>query len=140
MPQRKGFLIGKFMPPHKGHMYMIQEAQQQVDQLTIMLFWKTTEPISGPQRVKWLRKLFPEITILECSDNHPIDYSDPAIWDLWIESIRKTYKEIPHLVFGSEEYIETLAHRLGAQHHYIDCDRIAFPISARWIRKQPWIF
>ena len=140
MPQPKGFLIGKFMPLHKGHLHMIREAQRQVDHLTIMIFWKENEPISGPQRVQWLHTIFPDITILECTDTHPIDYQDPDIWDLWMASIRKSYHEQPDLVFGSEEYIETLARRLGAQHQYIDSARIELPISARWIRTQPWMF
>ena len=138
---KKGFLIGKFLPPHAGHLRMFEQALTQVQALTVMIFHKQSEPIPGKLRMKWLRQLCPEITFLECTDEHRIDFEDPTVWDLWTRSIRKHYRDIPDVVFGSEPYIEELAQRLNATSFcYIDLVRDQLPISARWIRRKPWAY
>ena len=138
---KKGFLIGKFLPPHAGHLRMLAQAGAQVDRLTVMVFHKKTEPIPGALRLQWLRTLCPEIHFLECTDEHRIDFEDPQIWALWTHSIRKHYTEIPDVVFGSEPYIEELANRLQAGSFcYIDVIREGLPVSARWVRRQPWAY
>ena len=47
---RRGFLLGKFMPPHAGHVTLIRSARALVDELTILLCSLPGDPIDGEQR------------------------------------------------------------------------------------------
>lgn len=136
----KGFIIGKFMPPHNGHLALFDKALEKVDSLTVMVFWKNHEPISGAQRITWLRELRPDINFLECNDDHAVNYSDPKLWDLWMNSIRKNYTDHPDIVFASEEYGEELARRLNADFFCFDKERKIIPVSASLIRGNPWLY
>ncbi len=136
----RGLVIGKFMPPHKGHEHLVHFAQQRVDCLSIILFTKRAEAIPGVLRLEWMRQIFPEIPILNITDEHPIDFADPAIWELWIASIRKVYPAGPELVFSSEDYGHELARRLGARHVMVDRERACVPVSAARIRERPLDF
>jgi NadR type nicotinamide-nucleotide adenylyltransferase len=109
-----------------------------VDELTVMIFWHEGQEIPGPQRVAWLRALLPDTTVLENTDRHPVDFADPAIWDLWTRSIRARYPHTPDLVFASEDYGHELARRLGARFVCVDRDRRVVPVSATEIRARPW--
>lgn len=125
------------MPPHRGHQFLIETARSRVDHLTVILFTKAHEPIPGDLRAGWMRKLFPDLEILHSRDEHPVDFDDPLVWDLWIPSIRKVYPQGPELVFSSEDYGEELARRLGASHQSVDRDRRTVPVCAELIRQRP---
>ena len=75
----RGLIIGKFMPPHRGHQFLIETASKLVDELTIILFTKSTEPIPAQLRVEWLRTLANPHRVIHVTDEHPIDFDDPAI-------------------------------------------------------------
>lgn len=126
------------MPPHSGHLSLFDKALEYVDMLTAMVFWKTHEPIPGPQRLAWLRELRPEINFIDCTDEHAIDYNDPMLWDKWMQSIRKTYSDKPDMVFSSEDYGMELAKRLNAEFFCFDKERKIVPVSSTLIRERPW--
>lgn len=44
-------VLGKFMPPHAGHVYLCEFARRWVDELTIVVGSTAAEPIPGAQRV-----------------------------------------------------------------------------------------
>jgi HTH-type transcriptional regulator, transcriptional repressor of NAD biosynthesis genes len=52
-----GLIIGKFMPLHSGHQFLIDFARAQVTRLDVVVFTKTAEPIPGRLRAAWLREL-----------------------------------------------------------------------------------
>ncbi|HXG65858.1 MAG TPA: hypothetical protein VNO70_12195 [Blastocatellia bacterium] len=128
------------MPPHRGHQFLIEYARSRADHLTVIIFTKSHEPMPGSLRAEWMRQLFPEVSVLHVTEEHPMDFGDPAIWDLWIAAIRKVYPEGPDFVFSSEEYGEELARRLGAQHITVDPDRRQVPVSATMIRERPFAY
>jgi HTH-type transcriptional regulator, transcriptional repressor of NAD biosynthesis genes len=132
-----GLIIGKFLPPHAGHEYLVHFAQQQVDRLNLVLFSKTPEPIPGHLRAAWLRELFPAAAVHHLALNHPVNYADPAAWDFWVSALRSVLPGAPDLVFSSEAYGDELARRLGARHVTVDAARTAVPISAAAIRARP---
>ena len=136
---RTGLIIGKFMPPHAGHQYLVEIALAQVERLTLILFSKTAEPIPGGLRLAWLRELFPDVELLHLTDEGPVDFASPAAWDFWIGAIRRAYpaERGPDLVFSSEPYGPELARRLGAGHVAVDPDRGRVPISGSQIRARP---
>lgn len=132
-----GLIIGKFMPPHRGHQHLIDSARRQVEQLTVILFSKAHEPIPGRLRHQWLSRLYPDLPVLHITEEHPIDFNDPAVWELWIGAIRRVYPHGPDFTFSSEGYGEELARRLGARHILVDLPREQVPVSATLIRSAP---
>jgi NadR type nicotinamide-nucleotide adenylyltransferase len=134
---RSGLVIGKFLPPHRGHRHLVEQALARVDALTVIVFTKRREPIPGDLRAAWVRQYFPEATVLHVREEHPVDFADPAVWDLWIGAIRRAYPSGPTTVFSSETYGEELARRLGATHAMVDPDRRAVPVSGTAIRERP---
>jgi HTH-type transcriptional repressor of NAD biosynthesis genes len=134
---RRGLIIGKFMPPHRGHQYLIEFARARVDHLTILLFSKSAEPVPGELRAQWLREIAGDVPVLHLTDEHPVDFQNPAIWDRWMASIRRVYPQGPDVLFSSEAYGDELARRLGAQHVRVDPERTHVPVSGRQIRQHP---
>jgi len=66
-----GFLLGKFMPVHRGHMYLIECARSQVRRLTVLVCTLEKEPIPGDLRYRWVRDLYPEANVQHLTDEKP---------------------------------------------------------------------
>jgi len=132
-----GLVIGKFMPPHAGHLQLIAYAQSQVDQLFVVLFTKQAEPIPAALRLAWLRELLPGVTIYHIDREFKVDFDDPEAWAFWVRAIRDVLPAGPDLVLSSEAYGDELARRLGARHVLVDPARCAVPVSATQIRQDP---
>jgi HTH-type transcriptional regulator, transcriptional repressor of NAD biosynthesis genes len=132
-----GLVIGKFMPPHAGHLRLFAVARAQVDELHVVLFSKSHEPIPGELRLAWLRELLPHATVWHVTREHPIDYRDAQAWDFWVSAIRDVLPRDPDVVFSSETYGDELARRLGARHVAVDPGRSQVPISSTQIRARP---
>lgn len=130
------------MPIHKGHMHLFREALKKADKVVVLIFWKSHEPIPGQLRVSWLKDTVSSISgnirVVECCDEHPVDFNNPEIWDLWEQSIRKVCPECVDYVYSSEEYGNELARRMDAVHVCVDRERTTVPVSASRIRLQPW--
>jgi HTH-type transcriptional regulator, transcriptional repressor of NAD biosynthesis genes len=132
-----GLIIGKFMPPHRGHQYLVEFARACVGHLTVVLLSRSKDPIPGDLRFAWLKTLFPDAEVAHIRHELPTDYQDPAVWEEWIALIRRACPDGPDLVFSSEFYGEELARRLGSRHVAADRERIVVPVSATLIREQP---
>ncbi len=137
-----GLVIGKFLPPHAGHLYLIDQAAAACDELHVCVLAAPHEETILPRwlRHAWLAELLPAATVTSSISNHPIDYADPAVYDLWAEEIlRTTGRWSFDLLFTSEPaYGDETARRLNARHVVVDPDRMAVPISASAIRAEPW--
>jgi NadR type nicotinamide-nucleotide adenylyltransferase len=133
-----GLIIGKFLPPHRGHAFLIESAQREVEHLTVLVCSLPGEPIPGERRVAWLREMFPDAEVLHHTEPNPSEpHEHPRFWELWTASIRRLVPTGPDLVFSSEDYGDELARRLGARHVLVDRERRAFPVSGRRIRQAP---
>src|SRR5260370_3607208 len=97
-----GLIIGKFMPPHAGHLYLFATALAQVDELHVILFSKLSEPIPGALRLAWLRELLPHAAVRHVAREHPVNYQNPLAWDFWVGAIRDVLPRAPDVVFSSE--------------------------------------
>ena len=137
MRPRHGLIIGKFMPPHHGHAYLIRQAQAQVERLTVVIFTKQAEPLPGLQRVEWLREMCPEVEIRHITAEHAVDFESDAVWRFWVQTIRAAVPEPVDCVFSSEAYGAELAQRLGATHVLVDRERQQVPVSGTRVRQQP---
>lgn len=134
-----GLIIGKFLPPHAGHLYLIKQAAKQVQRLTVMVCALNAEPISGVLRLDWMRQLCPDATVILNTDENPSYPEDhPDFWDIWRESIMSRLPQAPDVVFSGEAYGETLAQVLGARHVCVDRVAGVVPISGSLIRQNPY--
>ena len=132
-----GLVIGKFLPPHRGHEHLVRFASASVDHLTVILFTKAREEIPGDLREAWMRELFPGVELRRVAEEHPVDFADPAAWALWIGAIRRVLPAGPDLVFSSEGYGDELARRLNARHVPVDPERRRVPVSGSLVRADP---
>jgi HTH-type transcriptional repressor of NAD biosynthesis genes len=136
-----GLIIGKFLPPHRGHVLLIETALRHVDRLTVLVCSLAAEPIPGEQRVAWLREMFPQADVRHHADENPQEPDQhPRFWEIWTGSIRRLIPDGLDIVFSSEDYGLELARRLGARHVMVDRERRAFPVSGQQIREHPMKF
>ena len=133
----RGFVLGKFLPPHNGHLHLCETARRMCDELVIVVGSLAHEPIPGAQRVAWMRELVPGATVVHLDKELPqLPHEHPAFWDLWRESLRPLVGQVDR-VFSSDAYGARLATELGATWIPIDPHRAVFPISGTEVRADP---
>ncbi len=136
--RRSGLILGKFLPPHAGHLHLIATARGMVDELTVLVCSLAREPIPGALRVTWLRELVPGVRIVHLDEELPSEpHDDPRFWELWTAAIHRSLGFVPDVVFTSEDYGDELARRVGARHVLVDRERTAVPVSGTAIRADP---
>lgn len=134
----RGFVLGKFMPPHAGHVHLCEVAQAMSDELTIVVASLAREPIAGALRVAWMRELLPRARVVSLTEELPQQPSDhPRFWELWRDHLRAIVPAPPDLVFSSDAYGRRLADELGAAWIPVDPGRAVFPVSGTAIRGAP---
>ena len=137
----RGLVIGKFLPPHTGHVALIKFALRQCDELIVSVSEAKTDAIPVETRVNWIKQIFrdqSQVKIFAIEDN--FDNPELALNErtrVWADVMRKTYPSID-VVFSSESYGEPFAKNLGAKHSSFDPDRKQFPVAASRILKSPF--
>lgn len=135
---RRGLVLGKFMPPHRGHLHLLDAALAHTDQLTVLVCTLRREPIPGHLRLAWMRQLVPNATVVHVTDENPSEpHEHPRFWEIWVETIRRAAPGPIDVVFTSERYGDELARRLGAEHVPVDPERRRVPVSGTLIRERP---
>lgn len=133
-----GMVLGKFMPPHRGHQHLIDFARYYVGHLTILVCSIQREPIPGELRYRWMREMFPQCNVVHITDEIPQEPAEhPDFWNIWKSTIRRVMPQGPDFVFASEAYGYPLAETLGAKFIPVDIARQSVPISATQIRNDP---
>ncbi len=133
-----GLLLGKFMPPHAGHVYLANFAARFASELTIVVGTLAREPIPGALRFQWMRRLFPHARVLHLEDENPQDPSEhPDFWNIWRESLQRVVGRPVDYVFASEPYGARLAAELSATFVPLDLGRTALSVSGTAIRANP---
>lgn len=132
-----GLILGKFMPPHAGHLRLIDEARGRVDELVILVCSLEGEPIPGELRVAWMREIAPDARVMHVTDENPsLPEEHPEFWEIWTATIRRHVPGTIDVVFAGEPYGEELARRLGAESVVVDRREGGLP-SATEIREHP---
>ena len=135
----RGFFLGKFMPPHEGHMLVARSAAGLVDELTVLVCSQEGDPIDGATRFGWMRELLPQSTVIHYAEPIPQAPGDhPQFWDIWRDTIRMLHPEPLTHVFGSDRYLHKLGEVLGAAPVLIDPRREALPVAASDILRDPF--
>lgn len=141
MRHRHGLVVGKFYPPHAGHHRLIEVAAERCERVTVVACASSGESIPLELRVAWLREWHAataHVRVVGAVDDHPIDYQDPAIWELHCAVFRAAISGAAvDAVFTSESYGAELARRFGAVHVCVDPDRTTVPVSGTAARADP---
>jgi NadR type nicotinamide-nucleotide adenylyltransferase len=133
-----GLILGKFLPPHQGHQYLFDFAQNYVDRLIILVGTLESEPIPGHLRHAWVEEMAPRAQVLHLTDENPqYPHEHPDFWRIWQDSIRRLVPNGPDYVFASEDYGFKLAEILGAAYIPVDHARELVPISGSELRSDP---
>jgi NadR type nicotinamide-nucleotide adenylyltransferase len=130
--RRRGLIVGKFYPPHRGHKHLIDFARPRVDDLSVIVCQKPGESPHGELRAAWLREIHPDAKVLLIDDVY--DEQDSRVW---AENSVRWLGFVPDVVFTSEDYGERFANFLGCEHILVDRDRQAVSISGTMVRSNP---
>jgi len=132
--RRTGVVVGKFLPPHRGHHHLIETAGKHARTVHVLLCTRQTDVIPGDLREAWLREVHPEAQI------HVVPYDSLPDNDsqAWAEVTRQTLGFIPDVACTSEGYGETWARLLGCEHVCVDLDRRFVPVSGTQVRANPF--
>lgn len=135
-----GLVIGKFMPPHNGHLALIEFARQRCGNLIVLLGARLGEPISGQLRLEWLRSLVDgngRVRVDYTEDDLPeAPRADRRVSMVWADYLKKRYPDAD-VLFSSEEYGAYLAEYMGILHVPFDPQRTGVPVSGSGIRRHP---
>lgn len=131
-------VLGKFMPPHLGHLYLVEFARRYAEELTVVVGSLAGEPIAGDLRVAWMRELFPQLRVVHLTDENPqLPHEHPDFWEIWKRSLERIVAQPIDLVFAGEDYGARLAQVLGAQFVPVNGMRSLVPVSGTQIRENP---
>src|SRR6185436_8506799 len=87
-----GFTLGKFMPPHAGHLHLIREARKQTEKLIVLVCSIEKEPIPGSMRYEWMKDIFsddPNVEIIHVTNEVPsYPHEHPDFWNIWIPLLK----------------------------------------------------
>lgn len=133
-----GLILGKFLPPHLGHQYLVDFARHYVERLTVVVGTLEREPIPGELRFAWMREMFPEARVVHITEDLPQEPSEhPDFWSIWQRALKAVHPGPRDFVFASEAYGQKLAEVLGAQFVPVDLERRMVPVSGTAIREDP---
>ena len=134
----RGLVLGKFLPPHAGHLYLLEFAKNFSTELTVVVGSLEREPIAGALRMQWMRELCPGARVVHLTDENPQSPEEhPEFWAIWRASLARLLPEPPDVVFASESYGERLAHELEARFVVVDPARSALNVSGSAVRARP---
>nr|WP_113866958.1 multifunctional transcriptional regulator/nicotinamide-nucleotide adenylyltransferase/ribosylnicotinamide kinase NadR [Brenneria salicis]NMN92984.1 HTH-type transcriptional regulator, transcriptional repressor of NAD biosynthesis genes [Brenneria salicis ATCC 15712 = DSM 30166]RBP61957.1 HTH-type transcriptional repressor of NAD biosynthesis genes [Brenneria salicis ATCC 15712 = DSM 30166]RLM31238.1 trifunctional nicotinamide-nucleotide adenylyltransferase/ribosylnicotinamide kinase/transcrip len=150
-----GVVFGKFYPLHTGHIYLIQRACSQVDELHVILGYdeprdrllfensSMSQQPTVSDRLRWLLQTFKyqkNIRIHAFNEQGMEPY--PHGWDIWSQGIQAFMREKniePNFVYTSEEQdAPQYRKQLGIETVLIDPQRSFMSISGSQIRHDPF--
>jgi len=137
---KRGMVLGKFMPLHKGHMFLINTAIDNSEHVDIFLCSLENEPIPGKVRYEWMQKVYggrKDVTIHWVQDENPQNPSESESFEefykIWCSTVYSRTSDLDG-IFTSETYGDEFAHELGIEHHLVDIDRGIYPVSGTEVR------
>jgi len=149
---RRGLVVGKFAPLHRGHEHVIRRAEAECDEVVLLSYSKPELPGCGPERrAEWLTRLFPAarvIVLAEPETNLPANDADDLTHRRFVGDVIAERVGGPvEAVFTSETYGDGFAEELtrcfrdvfGAAvpavvHVEVDRARQVVPVSGTQLR------
>lgn len=148
---KRGLVLGKFMPPHNGHLHLINSAAEQCEKVFVMICSMPDEPINGYLRYNWLKFIYDEHKNIEIIHVHKKLPQHPTEmvglckagseincfyeW-FWVPIVDDNVKNLD-VLFTSEKYGDEFARYLGIPHVLVDINRETYQVSGTKIRNNP---
>lgn len=130
MESQVGVTVGKFNPPHLGHLRLIETGASQVDHLYVLLGDHPDQTLPAADRARWLEEdVPPHVSIVITPDDLP-QANEP-----WAQRALELLPRPPAVAFTSEPWGPGWAAAMGAAHVAVDPERNSRPISATRIRQ-----
>lgn len=158
MSFRRGLIVGKFSPLHRGHQLLIDEALAACDELVLLSYAKPERPgCDTARRRRWLKALYPQVPSLVVDDAWMAERAGRGLVDPFAAVPHDDEPEDLHrrftawlaqgvlgvtcdAVFTSEDYgdgfASVLTELFGHPVHHVCVDRARdrVPVSATAIR------
>lgn len=135
-----GLIIGKFIPPHTGHLALIEFGAKRCDKLIVGLSTCIEDQIPPQVRYEWLKELtkkYKNVVLEKISDDLPRNKKATRKGSIkWAEYCVKRFGKIDK-IFSSEKYAEYMAKHIGAENCIFDLNREMLPVSGTVIRSNP---
>jgi HTH-type transcriptional repressor of NAD biosynthesis genes len=138
---RSGLVVGKFYPPHRGHLYLIKTAAAGCERLTVLVMAARVETVPLTSRVSWLQAAcagLPAVAVTGVPCDVPVDYGSGPVWAAQVAVMTAALDgnglPQPDAVFTSEPYGDELAAWFGATPVCVNPGRETCPVSATGIR------
>jgi NadR type nicotinamide-nucleotide adenylyltransferase len=130
-----GVVLGRFLPVHDGHRYLVEFARAYTGRITAYVRVGAADPIPWEVRRDWLAELFPDVRTVAIEDAWTGETNWwNAVHNRWLDTIRAD--GMPDFLFSGEHYGKVVAGRLGIRH--VPVDRTAVPVSGTLVRRSPW--
>ena len=128
-----GVVIGKFLPPHRGHRFLIETALSRCERVVVIVCGKPVAPFPRELRAGWWGKIGPAAEIMLIDDRY--DENDSRVW---AENTIGWLGRPPDVVFTSEGYGDAYAGHMGCVHVCVDPGRVTIPCSGTAVRSDPF--
>jgi HTH-type transcriptional repressor of NAD biosynthesis genes len=132
---KHGLVVGKFYPPHLGHSFLIDQAEEKSQKTTVIVAARTTESISPWLRARWIKTMHPRVEVKVILIPEELSDDDSVGWGDYTK--RVLAEEKVDAVFTSEDYGDPYSKQLGAVHVLVDKKRATIPISGTLVRRDP---
>ncbi len=126
---KRGLVIGKFYPFHKGHSFLIDYALERSDEVTVLVCDSPDYTIPAATRQKWIQQIHPNAIVRIIPDLGDDDNSEA-----WAEHTLGFLGYTPDVVFSSEDYGVAYAKLMNTSHQMVDRERKRIPISGTLVR------
>lgn len=133
-----GLVIGKFWPPHQGHLGLIDFAWRHVDSLFIIVCSTPTAEPSGQKRARWLQQIYPRAEVILTDDFcawHAPAKCPPMCSQLWAQRTKALIATPIDAFFASEDYGPSFAEAITATFIEFDMSRDQSPVSGTSVRR-----
>ena len=135
----KAFVLGKFLPFHKGHEALIRFALRQCDFLSVLVCCSDNETIAGRIRKNWIIQTINEPDKMEVFIFNYIETDLPnksetsfEVSKVWSCVLKELYPDYS-LLITSEPYGNLVADFMKIKHISFDPDRGTVPVSGSQI-------
>lgn len=136
---KHGLMIGKYLPPHRGHVFLGRTANNYVEELTILISVEPGDPIEGENRSGWMQAIFPNARVFEVELPMPDGPEDPSdIWTKWAGAVAGLSIPKVDVVMAGDRTGFEFAKAFGASPVIIDPDRDVLSVTSANLLRAPF--
>lgn len=136
-------VIGKFYPPHLGHLHTITAAAEMAEHVSVIIYDSRFHTIRGADKKRWLETDLanPRVSFHVMRSDIYDDYESRIVWDAHM-TLMEAFMRAEGItgldvVVASEDYANVMAQEYfgGIAAEIVDSERLGFPISGTLCRE-----